>query len=272
MILGKLVSSTRGTTYYWIERNENPHAPCIVFTHGLLVNHHLFDKQVPYFSKNYTVIVWDVPLHGRSHPYLNFSYANVAAELLAILQREKIEQAVLVGQSMGGYVCQEFAARYPDRTAAFIGVDTSPFGLCYYSDMDQKLVHKISSMAKRVPEPLLRIWMAKSITKTHYAYHNALGMMEQMSKREIVNAMHAAYSDVFTRKDPVEFACPVLLTVGEYDRTGKIKEYCRAWAEKTGFPLHVIPNAAHNANADNVEEFNQIVDEFLIQSLKPLQK
>ena len=30
-----------------------------------------------------------------------------------------------------------------------------------------------------------------------------------------------------------------------------------------GYPLTIIPNAAHNSNYDNYEEFNKIVDDFL---------
>ena len=43
-MVGKLVSSSRGATYYWVERNKNPDAPYIVFTHGIAANHHLFDN------------------------------------------------------------------------------------------------------------------------------------------------------------------------------------------------------------------------------------
>ena len=75
-MVGKLVSSSRGATYYWVERNKNPDAPYIVFTHGIAAYHHLFDKQLPYFQWNYHMIFWDLPLHGRSRPYHDFSYSN----------------------------------------------------------------------------------------------------------------------------------------------------------------------------------------------------
>ncbi len=260
---GKLITSSRGTTYYWVERNANPDAQCIVFTHGLTVNHHQFDQQFAYFSADYTVITWDVPLHGRSHPYTYFSYENAAAELLAILDRENIARAVLVGHSMGGYICQEFAARYPVRTQAFIAVDTSPLGCDYYSELDRRLLMATPRMSRYFPERMLCTMMARSCTHTRYGYHNALIMMEQMGKRRIIHAMYAAYSDIFTRAQPVQFDCPVLLILGEYDRTGKIAAYTREWAAKTGYPLHIISDAAHSANADNPDAFNGTVDAFL---------
>lgn len=265
---GRLVSSPRGATYYWVEHNENLDVPYIVFTHGIAANHHLFDKQLPYFKWDYNIIVWDIPLHGRSRPYQEFSYAHAAEDLFAILQREKIEQVVLVGHGIGGYVCQEFAAQHMDMVSAFIGIGAMPFGESYYTAADLKQLRKVPMSMKRMPERMLQTSIAKNRAQTKYGYHNALGMIEQMSKREILNVTSAAYADRFTRVEPVNFTCPVLLVIGASDYTGKIAEYCRKWSEGTGYPMHVINDAAHNANADNYDDFNDAVNKFLHRKLK----
>lgn len=110
-MVGRLVSSPRGATYYWIEKNADAQAPWIIFTHGLCANHRLFDKQLPFFRLNYHVLLWDLPMHGRSRPYHAFTYARAAEELKQITDREHIKQAILIGHGIGGYVCQEFASR-----------------------------------------------------------------------------------------------------------------------------------------------------------------
>lgn len=262
-MVGKLVSSSRGATYYWVERNENPDVPCIVFTHGIAANHHLFDKQLPYFKWGYHMIFWDLPLHGRSRPYHECSFAHAAEDLKAILDREQMEKVILIGHGIGGYVCQEFAAQWPEKVHAFIGIGAMPFGISFYSAADLKELRKVPMFVKRLPEKLLQTSLAKRHAQTKYGYHNALAMVEQMSKREIVNAFSAAYADRFTREEVVEFQCPVLLTIGAMDYAGKIAEYCRIWSEKTGYPMHVIPDASHNANADNFDAFNDAVNKFL---------
>lgn len=265
---GKLVSSPRGAVYYWVERNENPDAPCIVFTHGVAMNHHLFDKQVPYFKWNYHIISWDIPLHGRSRPYQNFSYQHAAEDLFAILQREQFHQVILIGHGIGGYICQEFTAQHPDYVSAFIGIGAMPFGESYYSAADLRQLRKVPMSLKRLPEHMLQINLAKSRAQTKYGYHNALGIIEQMTKREILNAISAAYADRFTRTEAVDFSCPVLLVIGASDYTGKIAEYCRKWSEQTGYPMHVLSDASHNANADNFDDFNDAVNKFLHRNLK----
>ncbi len=61
----------------------------------------------------------------------------------------------------------------------------------------------------------------------------------------------------------LNISCPVLILVGKYDRTVKVRKYCTAWARNTGFPLRIIPNAAHNANFDNSETVDLEIDRFL---------
>lgn len=259
----KSVTSKRGTTHYWINRNTNENARCIVFTHGLTANHTMFEKQVEYFSNEYTVITWDVPLHGNSRPYTEFSYENTAIELKTILDVENIQQVILVGMSMGGYPSQEFAIHYPNRVIAFIALDTTPLGLCYYSALDRWCLKHVKPIAKLFTDKMLRNSMAKSVSKTQYAYETMLKMLEPLSKNDIVEQMGIAYGRVFDRKESVHFDFPVLILLGEYDKTGKVKQYCQAWSKKEGYPLHIIKGAAHFSNADNYDDVNKEISSFI---------
>ena len=82
----KEMKTGRGSVFYWIEKNAAPGAKCIVFTHGLTANHSMFEKQVEYFRSACTLITWDVPLHGISRPYRDFSYGHCAQDLNEILE------------------------------------------------------------------------------------------------------------------------------------------------------------------------------------------
>lgn len=61
----------------------------------------------------------------------------------------------------------------------------------------------------------------------------------------------------------LNISCPVLITHGEYDKTGKVRYYCKIWHEQTNYPLQIIKGAGHNANVDKPEEMNSIIEEFL---------
>lgn len=259
----KNITSERGITYYWVERNTDPSANCIVFTHGLTANHTMFEKQVEYFKHDYTVITWDVPLHGESRPYKEFTYDNTAKELYTILESENISKVFLVGMSMGGYPCQMFAAKHPDKVLAFVALDTTPLGLCYYSKSDKWWLKRAGPIAKWYPDKLLRSGMAKSVSKTRYARVLMEKMLAPLTKNEICEQMGIAYGQFLEENMDVYFNFPVLILLGEHDKTGKVKQYCKAWAEKEGYPLYIIKDAAHFANADNSSDVNSAIQRFL---------
>jgi pimeloyl-ACP methyl ester carboxylesterase len=90
----------------------------------------------------------------------------------------------------------------------------------------------------------------------------ALETLSGLSKEEVIHIMGAVYRGLI-EFDKDKLACPVLITYGVADITGKVQAYCQRWAKTEDRPLKVISKAAHNANMDNPDEFNQILAEFL---------
>ena len=259
----KNIKSKNGITHYWIERNNNESAKCIVFTHGLTANHSMFEKQIEYFSSEYHVITWDVPLHGLSRPYLNFSYKQTAIELHSILETENITKTVLVGMSMGGCPSQMFADMFPKMVEGFVALDTTPFGLKYYSKSDLWWLKQVEPMAKFFPDGILRKSMAKSVSKTEYSYNKMMYMLKPLTKSQIIEQMGIAYGTFAIENKDVAFSFPILILLGDSDKTGKVKQYCKEWSESTGYPLHIIKQAAHFSNGDNPEQVNVEIKSFI---------
>lgn len=262
-MLEKTITSPRGTVHYWINRHRDPHAKCLVFAHGLTANHLMFVPQISYFKKHYTVITWDLPLHGSSRPYSDFSFKHTAEDLNAILIQESISTAVLIGQSLGGYACQAFALDFPDKAEAFVGVDTSPFGLSYYSRTDRFWLRQVEWMSRCYPHRKLVTDIAKAATHTKSGYDSMMAMLAPYSKAELCRIMGIAYASFLKENRDTDFDFPVLLILGEYDKTGKVPQYNWAWAAKTGYPLKIIPHAGHNSNGDNPVVFNEVLGNFL---------
>ncbi len=61
----------------------------------------------------------------------------------------------------------------------------------------------------------------------------------------------------------VAFSFPILILIGENDCTGKVKAYCREWAKRTGYPLHIIKGAKHFSNGDNPGQVNEEIENFI---------
>lgn len=262
MIEGK-IQSAKGTVYYWTNEIDTSMEFAIVFCHGLTADHTLFDNQVKYLSTEYKLITWDWPLHGKSRPYNNFSFANVNKDLLTILEQENISKIILVGQSAGGYIAQSFINSYSDKVIGFIGVGTTPFGKHYYRNFELFFLKHYSTIAKLYPFSYYCKAGAKAITNTEEARKSMYHSLVKLGKRDMLVATKAVYDEFLKVDDEVQFNCPVLLTYGEYDKVGYVKKYCNNWAKKTGYPLKIISNASHNANYDNYEQFNFLLDSFV---------
>ncbi|MCL1853353.1 MAG: alpha/beta hydrolase [Peptococcaceae bacterium] len=259
----KCITSENGAVWYWIDRHSNLNAPWIVFTHGLAANHTMFDRQLGHFAKTYSVITWDVPFHGESKPYKHFSFANAAKELNAILAAEDIPKTILVGMSMGGYVSQQFIDAYPEKVSAFIALDTTPFGLRYYSRSDLFWQCHAGAMSAGFPDKTLRRNFAKANALSEEGRRLMLQMLAPMSKSEICLQMSLSGNALYAENHDIDIPCPVLIIVGEKDRTGKVPQYCKTWSEATGYPLVWIPNAAHLSNVDNWQDVNRAIEAFI---------
>lgn len=107
--------------------------------------------------------------------------------------------------------------------------------------------------------------MAKSVSRTAYSRNKMLEMLRPLTKAQIIEQMDIAYGKFLDENKDMRFSCPVLILAGEYDTTGKVKAYCRAWAEKTGYPLHMIADAAHFSNGDNAGQVNAEIEGFIKQ-------
>ena len=69
------------------------------------------------------------------------------------------------------------------------------------------------------------------------------------------------------RSLPYRLGCPALLICGGRDHAGSCIRYNRAWHKNTGLRLVWLENAGHNANTDDPERVNALIEAF-VQSLK----
>ena len=92
--------------------------PAIVLIHGFPENGELW-RNVWQLFDGYTLLIPDLAGSGNSEfnnaDSLTMEY--LADSIVAILQKENLQKAVIVGHSMGGYVGLAFAKKYPHMVA-----------------------------------------------------------------------------------------------------------------------------------------------------------
>ncbi len=121
-------------------------------------------------------------------------------------------------------------------------------------------------MSYLYPVKMMKKAIAKQVSYTQESYENMMSMLEPYSKKELCQLMGIAYAGFLKDNCDLQITCPVLLLLGDSDKTGKVSKYNKEWVNKTGFPLKIIKNACHNSNYDNSQEVNREIDSF-IQSL-----
>ena len=103
----------------------DPRSPTVVFVHGAQHDHSVWALQSRYFAHHgFSVLAVDLPGHGRSGGTPLSTIEALADWLSALLDAAGVEQAALVGHSMGALICLEAAARHPNRVhkLALLGV------------------------------------------------------------------------------------------------------------------------------------------------------
>jgi pimeloyl-ACP methyl ester carboxylesterase len=99
--------------------------PPLVFLHAFMMNREQFDKQVESFGADYRVITIDERGHGESKTEKDYDFWDVARDVIAVLEHLDVNQATLVGTSMGGFAALRVALLRPDLVARLVLVGTS---------------------------------------------------------------------------------------------------------------------------------------------------
>ena len=136
------------------------------FSAGLTADHSMFDEQIAYFKKEYNVLTWDAPAHGKSRPFESFGFNDTAIYIKEILEECAVSKVVLVGQSLGGYFAQSFIKRYPGYAKTFVSISSTPYGYEYYSKFDVWILKQVEWMARFYPFEWMKKAMAKQVSST----------------------------------------------------------------------------------------------------------
>jgi pimeloyl-ACP methyl ester carboxylesterase len=227
-----------------------------------LVDHHEWDATLPLVGADFRILAWDVRGHGLSRP-APFVFEDAVADLLALLDRLEVEQAVFVGHSMGGNLHQEMVFHHPDRARAMVFLD------CTWNF--QKL-SAWESFSLRLAKPILRIYPHKmlvnqslAVTARSKASQELLRPeMESLSKDEFVDSL-MALTACLHHEPGYRINKPLLLMVGDRDVTGNIRKAMPVWAgHEPDCRFVVIPNARHAAHLDHPEFFHETLVDFLM--------
>lgn len=242
-------------------------APPVLMIQGLGADKHMWNMQRFVLATRYRVIAHDNRGAGRSDkPFGAYTIEQMAADAISVLDHAEIDNAHVVGASMGGVISQLIAVLYPERVRSLSLVCTSCSNHQWRRDLiktwgdiaTEKGMGAMTAVAARWvigPRSLRRLWPAVSWLgpiSTSRPSHGFKGqvqaifdaddsMRDQLSSIKVPTTVIVGNQDVLTpRGDSEEIAG--LISTAE---------------------LSVLSGAAHGLMIEHATTFNRILGDFL---------
>lgn len=238
----------------------------LVFSHGLLFDVHLFDRQVQALSDQYRCIAYDHPGQGQSTlPEKDFSMEDLYDYAVGFLEALGAGPVHFIGLSMGGFIAMRLAARRPDLVKSIILLDTSadaePNAVKY------KLLNNIVRYfsTRVVANTILGIMFGK----TFLADSGRKAEKERWKQHliQLPKTITRSVDAVIGRKDVFEeiqhIKCPVLVVCGEEDVATIPEKSRRIHAQIQGSVLKLVPQAGHSSSIEQPEVITETIRSFI---------
>jgi pimeloyl-ACP methyl ester carboxylesterase len=246
----------------------------LVFVHEFAGDARSWRPQAQFFARRYRTIVYD----ARGYPPSDvppdaalYSQDQAVADLLGLLDHLKLEQAHIVGFSMGGYAALVFGLRHPRRarslTIAGVGYGSTPDRSDFERDVEKSAARFESEGMERMGAVY-----ARGPTRVQFEDHDPRGYAEFLAQLLAGSALgHAQTLRGVQKKRPSvlqleaelkALRVPTLLITGDED------EPCLepGLFMKRAIPsaaLVVMPRAGHTVNLEAPDAFNRHLLEFI---------
>jgi pimeloyl-ACP methyl ester carboxylesterase len=262
----------------WIEAGPADAKTTLVFLHGIGGGKKGFQSSVDYFaSLGYRTLAWDMPGYGDSPLTGTLSFAGLAHSLEQLLDKAKVQKAVLVGHSMGGMVALQAWTQCPGRIAGLVIAASSPAFGQQDGDFQQQFVAQrlaplnAGKTMAQVADRLVPSMVAPNTLPVDAPlndYPSGLALAHACMSAVPPNTYRASLQALVTfeqRKALPSITVPTLCLAGEHDKTAP-PEVLRRMAQKIpGAQYACIPGVGHLMGFEQEAPFHQAVLGFVRQ-------
>jgi pimeloyl-ACP methyl ester carboxylesterase len=261
--------------YEYYEHEENPDAQVIVLVHGFLSSTISYRQIIPHLLKEYHVIALDLPGFGKSEKSKTFIYrlCNYGQLLIDFLDTLKIQNAILIGHSMGGQICMHAAKKAPERITKLVLI-----GCCSYVKRASRQLIACSYL------PLfswgMRNWITKKDVKKNLlaVLHDPKLVTQELIDEYSKPMNEAAFYDSLIRllrhregdmtsEEIKTINQPVLLLWGKEDKVIPVKTGYRLKRDLPHADLIVYEKCGHLVMEEKAEEISMEIGRFIKKGL-----
>lgn len=239
----------------------------IIILHGLfgsLDNWQTIARDIS--EKGYRVITVDLRNHGKSPHTNEISHNLMAQDMIAFIQEHKLENAVLVGHSMGGKTAMQLALTAPEIIEKLVVVDIAPKPYqahhnTYFNAMLSLNLSEIQSrreasekLGKSIKNTVIKQFLLKSLDRKDNGYQWKFNL-EALHKH--YNLLIGGLTTTTTFEKPTLFISGQL---SDYISAGDIGDIERMFPNSV---VEVIYNSGHWVHAEQPEAFKQMLLKFV---------
>lgn len=252
----------------WAREMGADDAPAVVLLHNIFCDRRVFEHAVAALRPRFRTIAIDFRGHGESplgpRPY---AVADLADDVVAVLDREKVARASVVGLSLGATVAMELTLSHPSRVERLIlmGADAAPDG-GFASFRNALFCRLVMLMGMRwfllagVTKTLFGAWFRRHAPERFQVFRQRLADLDRRAARYAMGA--------WTGRRPLldavaSLQVPVRIVVGDQDVSCPLPCGERLRDAIAGADLVRIPDAGHTMTAERPEETTAAIVSFL---------
>lgn len=211
------------------------------------------------------VISWSMPGYGGSAP-IDLTFENLSRSLSDFMTALGLDKAHLVGQSIGGMVAMEHAARRPDQVLSLSLIGTTPsFGGRDDSFKEAFLKARLApleagqSMAEMAEGSASNLVGPIADAACIAAVEAPMAQVPEATWRAILPCL-----TTFNRRaDLAAMIMPACLIAGTHDQNAPARTMEKMTEKMPNAAYHLIAGAGHMINQEAPDQVNQILSAFV---------
>ena len=243
--------------------------PSVVLLHSALTDRRQWDREVADLSGRYRLIALDFPGFGQSHdPSVPFDPAD---PLFYLMDQLGIEQAHLVGSSLGGSIAIHAAIRAPERICSLFLAGTGMFGFTPHNALDEPPIYREYEASWEARDIERVVATGAAICLDGLSSFSA-PMVETVRQTFLVTYRdrlknhpwgNPPFVPLNDQDGVLHLEPPTMVVIGEHDTA-----YCLAladWLEQSvpAVTVYHMRRAAHFPNLSQPEEFRGLLRDWL---------
>ncbi|GBD89722.1 3-oxoadipate enol-lactonase 2 [bacterium BMS3Abin04] len=243
----------------------------LIFVHGFPYDHTMWDAQVNALSDKYFCITYDI--RGLGESYVGDGQYTMEAfvwDLYSIIDELNLEQPVICGLSMGGYISLRAVEKEQKRFKALILLDTRSesddnVGKLKRANAINKI--NIDGLDAYVDNFVPLCFSKKTIERNSDMFYSILSKCKSNNPVGVKGSQIAMLSRTDTTLSLKKIKIPTLVLVGKND-TLTSPEVMKKLAKKIkSSKFHIVPKAGHMTPLENPEYVNKKIRTFLDKKL-----